>query len=120
MQYAHTNTDFAFENEYPKLIRDKIPEIIKQERSLDVTTEIISDDELYLRALLKKILEESGELAHSETDENLQEEMADVLEVIGAILKLKSWTMENIVTIQKEKFAERGGFEKRIIMLKKP
>jgi predicted house-cleaning noncanonical NTP pyrophosphatase (MazG superfamily) len=120
MQYSHTDTNFNFENEYPKLVRDRIPEVIKAERNIDTQTEVLTDDEAYLRALLKKLVEESQELAHSATDANLQEELADVFEVIYAILSLKNWTVEDIVKIQKEKREQRGGFEKRLLMLKKP
>ena len=99
-------------------MRDRIPEIIKRKTGNDVKQRILGDDE-YLQYLLKKIIEEAAELQHSEEVGNMQEELADILEIICAILKLKGWSMENVVKIQKEKREKNGGFEKRILMMKK-
>src|SRR3989344_1571314 len=115
MPYTHTDTNLTIENEYPKLVRDNIPAMIKRERGIDVKTTIITDDEIYLKALLKKILEEATELSYVETDGHLQEEIADVYEVLDAILKLKQWPKEVIATIQKDKRTDRGGFDRRIL-----
>ncbi len=120
MHYTHTETNLTFENEYPKLVRDKIPELIFKRTGQEVATEILTDSEQYLKALLKKVTEESLELVHSETDENLQEEIADLLEVINALLELKGWSHEEITKLQNEKRLERGGFMGRILLLKKP
>ena len=120
MPYTHTDTNLTIENEYPKLVRDNIPAMIKRERGIDVKTTIITDDEIYLKALLKKILEEATELSYVETDGHLQEEIADVYEVLDAILKLKQWPKEVIATIQKDKRTDRGGFDRRILMMEKP
>ena len=111
-------TNFPIENEFPKLIRDKIPDIIAL-RGAKANTQTLASDEEYLMFLLKKMLEEATELQHSEEVGNMQEELADVLEIIQAIVKLKNWTMEEIVTVQKEKREKNGGFEKRILMLSK-
>lgn len=112
-------TNLPIESEFPKLVRDKIPQIIKDKRGLDVSTRLAESDAEYLKFLLKKIKEEAAELEHSTVGGNMQEELADVFEIIYAILKLKGWTIEDIVAVQKEKRQKNGGFEKRILMLGK-
>ncbi len=45
--------------------------------------------------------------------------MADVFEIITAMLEVKKLTIEDIIAVQKEKREKNGGFEKRILMLSK-
>ena len=105
---------------YPKLVRDKIPEIVKAKEGVDPSIRIIENDDEYLEALLQKLVEEAIETRGSKGEGNLDEELADVLEVIYAILALEHKTIENIIAIKKEKREKRGGFEKRILMLADP
>ena len=107
------------ENEYPKLVRDKIPEIIKEKTGIDIEQKIIADNDEYLDALLAKMVEEAEELKHSKENNNLEEELADIFELIYAILAVRGKTIEDIIAIQKEKREKNGAFEKRILMLKK-
>lgn len=112
-------SNMPFENEYPKLVRDNIPEIIKTKTGAFPDTKILSADEDYLKYILKKMIEESKELEHSLEKGNMKEELADIFELITSLLKLKGWTIEDIIDVQKEKRTRNGGFEKRILMLKK-
>lgn len=114
-----TPSSLPIENEYPKLVRDNIPEIIKQKTEQNIEQRILESDEEYLQYLLKKVIEESIELEHSVEKGNMQEELADVTEVINTIIKLKGYTWQDIATVQQEKREKNGGFEKRILMLKK-
>lgn len=77
-------TNLPIENEYPKLVRDKIPEIIKQLKGLNVPVRQLSEDSEFLEYLLKKIVEEAGELSQATTDSNLKEEIANVYEIVDA------------------------------------
>lgn len=118
MDFKPTNE--PFENEYPKLVRDNIPQIIKDRDGKDVRVKVLSNDDDYLESLLKKLVEEARELEHYLEDENMEEELADVMEIIETVLKLKGWSLEDIAKIQNEKRKKNGGFEKRIILLNKP
>lgn len=96
---------------YNKLVRDKIPDIIKSRGSMPIIRRIESDEE-YLEALLDKDVEESLELA---SDTNL-EELADKIEVLYAIGKAIGYTAKDIETARLKKLQERGGFEDRIFL----
>lgn len=95
---------------YNKLVRDRIPEIIK-ESGRNCTTEILSDTD-YLRMLDEKLDEE---LAEYHQDQNL-EELADLLEVIRAIAVARGCSLDELERIRVEKFQQRGGFEKRLFL----
>ncbi len=96
--------------EYNKLVRDKIPEIIKGNNQIPFTH--IADDEEYGGKLKDKLKEEVDEFL----EDGSIEEMADVFEVIGAINKSKSWKLDEIIRIQKQKREKRGGFKNKIIL----
>lgn len=97
--------------EFNKLVRDKIPEIIIANGETP-QFHILENDSEYLQALLKKDVEEGLELAQ---DPNL-EELADKLEVLYAIAKVRGYTPAQIEQTRADKAAKRGGFEKRIFL----
>ena len=95
---------------YSKLVRDRIPEIIKASGKTCVT-ELLSDDE-YLRMIDAKLDEE---LAEYHKEQNV-EELADLLEVIYAAAKARGYTLEQLEAIRAEKASKRGTFEKKILL----
>ena len=95
---------------YDKLIRDNIPEIIIAKGGTPKFH--VADDAEYWEKLKRKLLEEVAEWMKDESIE----EMADVFEVLTAILKTKGWGLEKVIEIQKKKREERGGFEKKLIL----
>ena len=97
---------------YDKLVRDRIPEIIAASGKT-CTTAILSSEE-YLRMLDAKLKEE---LAEYHQDQNV-EELADLLEVIYAAAKARGCSAAELEQIRAKKAAERGGFEKRILLKK--
>lgn len=100
--------------EYNKLVRDKIPEIIQQAgRECEVTT--LSNVE-YLEALRQKLIEEAQEAALASPD-NLVTELADLYEVIDAVLLAFEIEQETVLAVQKQRRQERGGFERKIKLL---
>jgi predicted house-cleaning noncanonical NTP pyrophosphatase (MazG superfamily) len=95
---------------YNKLVRDKIPEIIKSKGENAVTH--IADDAEYWQKLKEKLQEEVNEFAKDES----MEEMADVLEVIDAICEFKKFDKEELEKVKSEKLNKRGGFKNKIIL----
>ena len=97
---------------YDKLVRDRIPEIIKNSGN-HCEVEIVSD-EVALEYLYKKLNEEVSELLE---DKNL-EEIADVVEVLFAIGKKYGYSEKDILNKRSEKRKKSGGFEDNIILKK--
>jgi len=95
---------------YNKLVRDKIPEIIKRKGVVLITH--IADDSEYWQKLKEKLQEEVNEFLK----ENNEEELADILEVIYAICDFKNFDKEKLELLRKKKVEERGGFKDKIIL----
>ena len=96
---------------YNKLVRDRIPEIVESKGKACVT-EILPDDK-YLEMIDAKLDEE---LLEYHTDKNL-EELADLVEVIYAATKARGYTLEELEEVRAKKAAERGAFDKKILLL---
>ena len=95
---------------YHKLVRDKIPEHIVKKGGTPITH--IADEAEYWLKLKEKLHEEVAEF---DKDENI-EELADVLEVIGAIVKYKNFSTAELSEVKKKKAEEKGRFNERIIL----
>ena len=94
-----------------KLVRDRIPEIIHQAgESPEVT--VLAPEDLFT-ALMDKLLEEAEELRDSDASRRV-EEMADVLEVVEALLDY--FDRAQVAQVQSQKFLERGDFEKGYLL----
>ncbi len=99
---------------YDKLVRDRIPEIIADE-NLQANYEIL-DDEEYKVALFQKFFEEVEEYRAAESPKKAVEELADIVEVIMAILNQMGVSWEEFELLRLVKRAERGGFDRRILL----
>lgn len=95
---------------YNKLVRDRIPEIIESD-GRECTTEILPDDR-YRQMLDAKLNEELAEYQESKS----LEELADLLEVMRAVVKARGWSWEQLEQARQEKAVRRGGFEKKILL----
>ena len=95
---------------YNKLVRDKIPEIIKSE-GREVKAKILNDEE-YKKELNQKLQEEVREYLEN----NNVEELADIVEVVYGILNSMDITIEEFEKIRKEKAKKRGAFNKKIFL----
>lgn len=111
---------------YNKLVRDKMVDIYER----DVKEQITATDykvrymekEETLDRLKDKLLEEAQEVfdAYNDSDKtHLKEELADVIEVIDAILYHNDLSLSEVLEIRdkkKEKKEKRGGFEKGVYL----
>lgn len=99
--------------QYDKLVRDRIPEIIKKAGKTPKYRTL--NDEEYIHALKQKAVEEAEELLTAD-DESLRTELADLAEVFDAVLTVYGISGDEITAIRKTRNAERGAFEKRIFL----
>jgi len=103
------------EQTFNKLVRDKIPEIIENNNEIAITKTL--NDKEYLNALKTKLLEEYNEVILS-SGKDFLEELADMLEVIDALASTENKTLNDIINIKEEKKQNRGGFDKKILLIK--
>ena len=99
---------------YNKLIRDRIPEIIEQDGKHYMVESMALLE--YEQALLEKLVEEAQE-ARKADEAHIKNELADILEVIDALLVLKGLSRQTLRKEQLRRRNERGGFEKRLKLL---
>lgn len=95
---------------YNKLVRDRIPEIIRAEGRM-VKTRIL-DNEEYRNELNKKLQEEVKEYL----EDNNVEELADIVEVIYGILNSMKVSINDFEETRKEKVAKRGAFQEKVFL----
>ena len=96
--------------EYDKLIRDKIPEIIEQSGKKCIVE--VMDNDTYIEYLDQKLNEE---LAEYQQDKSI-EELADLLEVMYAVVVARGHSVAELERIRLEKSEKRGAFEKRLLL----
>ena len=100
---------------YDKLVRDLIPEIIQQ-HGHTCGVETLRDDQAFRSALRDKLVEEAREAAAA-PDEDLATELADLREVIDALIDAYELTDEAVRNLQHRRREERGGFSRRLRLL---
>lgn len=91
-----------------KLVRDRIPEIIRRNGARPITRRLTHDE--LLPALFQKLDEEVAELRAAGT----LEEMADVLEVLIALAAYQEFSEAELLQVLHTKRQERGGFTQGI------
>ncbi|NRD79779.1 nucleoside triphosphate pyrophosphohydrolase [Bacillus sp. BRMEA1] len=100
---------------YNKLVRDKIPDIIKSTGKKYSLKQLNNKE--YIQALQKKAFEELNEYINSNTNNEAFEELADLLEVIHAFAEYHGGSFEMVEDIRIKKLSERGGFKEKIFLL---
>ena len=97
---------------YNKLVRDKIPEEINKKSDRKANYRILDDNE-YLKELDKKLFEE----AHEFVEEHSTQELADLMEVIGAIMISKNISLDDVERARNIKNEKKGKFENKIYLI---
>lgn len=97
---------------YNKLVRDKIPENINSMNDRKCNYKILTEEE-YIQELDKKLFEE----AHEFIEEHSVEELADLMEVIFAIMKVKNISMKELENTRELKNNKKGSFNDKIYLI---
>jgi predicted house-cleaning noncanonical NTP pyrophosphatase (MazG superfamily) len=100
--------------EYKKLVRDRIPEIIRQ-NGLKSQVATLTES-AYRQALRQKLIEEAQEAAEA-SEQSLITELADLYEVIDTLMKTYKIDRKLVIAEQLQRRSDRGGFEQRIQLL---
>ena len=100
---------------YNKLVRDNIPEIIKNNGETPITR-ILNDDD-YKKELEIKLNEEYQEVLEARGKDRI-EELADMLEIIKSLAELENSSIDEVIKVSKNKVLKRGGFSKRVFLEK--
>jgi predicted house-cleaning noncanonical NTP pyrophosphatase (MazG superfamily) len=95
---------------YHKLVRDRIPEIIEAAGKTPIT-EVLSHDD-YLVMLQEKLDEEVQEFHETQSID----ELADLVEVIYAILDFRCVPHKEFEELRQLKQQRRGAFQKRLLL----
>jgi predicted house-cleaning noncanonical NTP pyrophosphatase (MazG superfamily) len=96
-----------------KLVRDKIAE--KMITSENAGYKVLNDKE-YIEELKNKILEETRELLPAKKRSKILKELADIQEIVDALIQALKSSKKELKTKQKKKKKKKkwGGFKKRL------
>ncbi|NHI83655.1 MAG: phosphoribosyl-ATP pyrophosphohydrolase [Candidatus Thorarchaeota archaeon] len=93
-----------------KLVRDRIPEIIRKTGEEPVVR--IASQSEFDSLLRKKVVEEAEELLLS----GKTEEIGDIVEALLELIRIRGLTWKEIEKIRETKTFQRGGFTKRFVL----
>ncbi|MCT2534775.1 nucleoside triphosphate pyrophosphohydrolase [Aquibacillus koreensis] len=100
---------------YNKLVRDLIPQVIDK-TGKQYSTRILDDKE-YITELKTKLQEEMQEYLEASNDQDSIEELADLMELIHALVETHGASMEQLEEVRQEKAEKRGGFTDKIFLI---
>lgn len=96
---------------YNKLVRDKIPSEINTQPGRKCSYFIMNDED-YDKALDDKLTEELNEYK----EDHSIEELADLMEVVTAIMKFRKISIDELKNTMDKKRAKKGGFNDKIYL----
>lgn len=96
--------------EYDKLVRDEVPDIIREDGETPVTHR--AEGEEYRDRLAAKLVEEAEEFAESRG----VAEIGDVLDVVDAICAARDIDRDYLEDMRAAKTEERGGFVEGVVL----
>lgn len=97
---------------YNKLVRDKIPQEINNVKGRKASYKVLNQAE-YIQELDKKLFEE----AHEFVEEHSIEELADLMEVVLAIMEARNISIEEVEKARILKQDKKGGFKDKIYLI---
>ncbi len=100
---------------FAKLVRDKIPVRIQTQGEKVVAISLPKGE--LLDVLKAKVVEEAMEVLSAPSVESLQEEMADVLEVLIALCRVGSSSLKKLEKLAAQKRRKVGGFGKGLMLV---
>lgn len=100
------------EQVYNKLVRDNIPDIIREQGETPIVRTL--DDGEYVDALRQKLQEEVEEFLLEST----LDELSDILDVLESLAQLQGWTDGEIQKARRDKAEARGVFRERVFLEK--
>ena len=98
---------------YDKLVRDNIPQIIKESGKHCIIKK--ENSEQLKEYYLKKIKEEVLELENSKNNEEIIEELSDIFEVLDGMINYLNIDPLIVKNKKEEKKSKRGGFSNLIL-----
>jgi len=99
-----------------KLIRDKILQRCLDDPAVETDYSILELED-FKKALIAKIHEEADEVwAENTKDDDVLSELADVQEVVDALVKSYGYTKKDVRDAQARKITKNGAFEERIFV----
>lgn len=102
--------------EFNKLVRDKIPDDIKQHGETVQVYELQGD--ALIAALKRKVVEEAYEVLQAATMDDMADELADLTEVMDTLVNVLHLSRKEISERQATKRNKRGGFSKGLMLAK--
>ena len=100
---------------YNKLIRDRIPEIIKDDNKLCEVR--ILDNSEFSREVYRKLLEEMTELSNASSRDEIINEMADIHELLDTLRDIHNIHLNEVLTKQISKGLTNGKFERKLFLI---
>lgn len=100
---------------YNKLVRDRIPEVIKS-AGKRYSSKILEQND-YIKELQKKAYEELDEYVNTDNKKDAIEELADLLEIIHALAENHGSSIVEVEEVRKQKAEKRGGFKERVFLI---
>lgn len=107
---------------YNKIVRDNVPEIIKEKHEKAIVKyRVITDKKELIKALCNKMIEEVNELAKAldETDLEYMSELCDIHDILNELTSISLVTAEDVrrmTSIQRDKVGKRGRFGNHIFL----
>jgi len=99
---------------YNKLVRDNIPEIIKEDgKQCEVS--VLEHGE-YIKEIKRKIVEEAKELNEAKNKDEMIDELADLFELLDYLVIEDKIYLLKIKKRRIQKNMEKGGFDHRLYL----